>query len=85
MIAQFKSQSGSAWLCAVLAISLATACTSNESNTHFAAATESKSSSADEIVPPKNPDGFSGAIGNVVKFSGNEVEINTATSPWSSN
>ena len=61
---------------------LATGCSSSESNSHATAVTDSSSSkSADEIVPPKNPDGFSGAIGNVVKYSDSEVTINANDKP----
>lgn len=70
-----KLQQGT-WLGAVLVIALAIGCNSNESSSpSTASADSSKSKSADEIVQPKNADGFSGAIGNVVKFSVNEVEI----------
>ena len=75
-------QSRSALLAVALVFILASGCASNESNPpSTASADSSKSKSADEIVPPKNPDGFSGAIGNVVKFSGNEVEITTSDKP----
>jgi hypothetical protein len=77
-----KLQSISTWLGAVLVISLAIGCGSNESNSKpVASADSSKSKSADEIVPPTNPNGFSGAIGNVVKFSDKEVEISTNDKP----
>ena len=78
-----RLQSRSALLGVVLAISLANGCTSNESKSRPIDSADSKSKSADEIVPPKNPDGFSGAIGNVVKFSENEVEITTNDKPLS--
>ena len=81
---QFKKifQSRSTLLAVVLAFTLAYGCTSNDSNSHStASADSSKSKSADEIVPPTNPDGFSGAIGNVVKFSDKEVEISTNDKP----
>jgi len=65
----------SAWLGAVLVIALPIGCNSSESSSNSASADSSKSKSADEIVQPKNADGFSGAIGNVVKFSEHEVEI----------
>ena len=74
-------------LAVVLTISLAISCNSNEPNSTPAASADAKSSAdkksttTDEVVPPKNPDGFSGAIGNVVKFSGNEVEITTSDKP----
>jgi hypothetical protein len=76
-----KLQLRSTLLAVVLAFILANGCTSNESNSPSVASADSKSKSADEVVPPKNPDGFSGAIGNVVKFSGNEVEITTNDKP----
>ena len=83
MKTQFKTklQSRGALLAMSLAFILANGCTSNESNSHPVVSTDSTSKSADEIVPPKNPDGFSGAIGNVVKFSDNEVEITTNDKP----
>ena len=75
-------QTRSALLAVALVFILASGCNSNESNSpSTASADSSKSKTADEIVPPKNPDGFSGAIGNVVKFSGNEVEITTSDKP----
>jgi len=84
MKTQFKTklQSLSILLGAVLVISLTIGCTSNESNSHpVVSADSSKSKSVDEIVPPMNADGFSGAIGNVVKFSDKEVEITTNDKP----
>jgi len=83
MKTQFKSklQPRSTLLAVVLAFILANGCTSNESNSHSVVSADSNSKSADEIVPPKNPDGFSGAIGNVVKFSGNQVEITANDKP----
>jgi hypothetical protein len=83
METQFKTklQSRSTLLAVVLAFIMANGCTSNESNSHSVASAGSNSKSADEIVPPKNPDGFSGAIGNVVKFSDNEVEITADDKP----
>lgn len=76
-----KLRSGSTLLAVVLAIILANGCTSNESDPHSKVSADSKSMSADEVVPPKNPDGFSGAIGNVVKYSDHEVEITTNDKP----
>jgi hypothetical protein len=85
MKTQFKTklQSRSALLAVVLALILANGCTSGESNSHSAASADStgNAKSSDEIVPPTNPDGFSGAIGNVVKFSGKEVTINANDKP----
>ena len=86
MKTQFKTklQSRSTLLAVALAFVLANGCTSNEANSHpMVSADSSTSKSADEIVPPKNPDGFSGAIGNVVKFSDKEVEITTNDKPLS--
>ena len=63
---------------------LATGCGSNgssASNATASAPSDSTSKSADEIVPPTNPDGFSGAIGNVVKYSDNLVQINANDKP----
>jgi hypothetical protein len=72
---------------AALAITLAGGCNSGDSNSHAAAATDSSATSttgaksADDIVPPTNPDGFSGAIGNVIKYSDQEVTINANDKP----
>ena len=71
----------SALVVAALAVVLASGCASNESNSQPSAAADSNSKSADEIVPPTNPGGFSGAIGNVVKFSAAEVELATPDKP----
>ena len=81
MKTQFKTkfQSRSTLLAVVLVF--IQGCTSNESNSHSMASADSSSKSADEIVPPKNPAGFSGAIGKVVKFSDNEVEITANDKP----
>jgi len=83
MKTQFKTkwQSGSGLFAVVLAFILANGCASNETNSHAVASADSVSKSADEIVPPTNPDGFSGAIGNVVKFSEKEVEITADGKP----
>jgi hypothetical protein len=83
MKTQFKTklQSPSTLLAVVLAFILANGCNLSESNSHAIVSADSNSKSADEIVPPKNSDGFSGAIGNVVKFSDNEVEITTNDKP----
>ena len=83
MKTQFKTkwQSLSSLLAVALVFILVNGCTSNESNSHPIVSADSISTSADEIVPPKNPDGFSGAIGNVVKFSDKEVEIATNDKP----
>jgi hypothetical protein len=85
MKTQFKTklQSRISLLTIALAFILINGCTSNDPDSHSAASasTDKKSSPTDEIVPPKNPEGFSGAIGNVVKFSGNEVEISTNDKP----
>jgi hypothetical protein len=83
MKTQFKTkfQLRSTLLAVVLAFILANGCTSNESNSQSTASGDSKSKPADEIVPPKNPEGFSGVIGNVIKFSGKEVEITANDKP----
>jgi len=79
---QTKLKSRSTLLAVGLAVILASGCSSNEANSHPAAAADSTSAkSADEIVPPTNPDGFSGAIGNVIKFAGKEVTINANDKP----
>ena len=64
-----------------LALILATGCASNGSDAPAAAPADSSSKTADEIVPPTNPSGFSGAIGNVVKYSDTLVEINANDKP----
>jgi hypothetical protein len=83
MKAQFKTnlQSRITMLAVVLSLFMANGCTSNESDSHATAPGDTKSKSADEIVPPTNPDGFSGAIGNVIKFSTKEVTINANDKP----
>jgi hypothetical protein len=83
MKTQFKSKlhSRNTLLAVVLAFILANGCTSNGSNSHSVVSADSNSKSADEIVPPMNPDGFTGAIGNVVKFSDKEVELATNDKP----
>ena len=68
------------FICA-LAVILATGCASNGSDAPAAAPADSTSKTADEIVPPTNPSGFSGAIGNVVKYSDSLVEINANDKP----
>ncbi|GGB05337.1 hypothetical protein [Puia dinghuensis] len=80
---QFKTnlQSRSTLLALSLAFILTNGCTSNESNAHATAPADSTSKSADEIVPPTNPNGFSGAIGNVVKYADNQVEISAGDKP----
>lgn len=83
MKTQFKTKlrSLSTLLAIVLGLILANGCTSNESNSHPMVSADSSSKSTDEIVPPRNADGFSGAIGNVVKFSDKEVEITANDKP----
>jgi hypothetical protein len=83
MKAQFKTklESRSSLLAVAVTFILASGCTSNEANSRPMVSADSSSKSADEVVPPKNPDGFSGALGNVVKFSDTEVEIATTDKP----
>ena len=76
-----KLQSRTTLLAVVLALILANGCTSNEPASHPAAPADSSAKASDEIVPPTNPDGFSGAIGNVVKFSDHAVEITADNKP----
>lgn len=79
-----KLQSRSALLVLGVAVVLAGGCNSGESNSHATASADSSATStktADEIVPPTNPDGFSGAIGNVIKYADHEVEINANDKP----
>jgi hypothetical protein len=66
---------------AALILILASGCNSNESNAHATPSTDSTAKIADEIVPPTNPNGFTGAIGNVIKYSDNSVEINANDKP----
>ena len=72
---KIKLQSRGTLFAVALAFILLNGCTSGESNSNATA------KSADEIVPPKNPDGFSGAIGNVVTFSDSEVVITANDKP----
>lgn len=76
---KFKVQS--ILLMVALVVILASGCTSGEPNSRAAAPADSSARSADEIVPPTNPDGYSGAIGNVVKYSDALVEINANDKP----
>lgn len=76
-----KFKSLSAILVGFFVVILANGCTSGESNSHAAGSADSTSKSADEIVPPTNPDGYSGAIGNVIKYSDTLVEINANDKP----
>jgi hypothetical protein len=83
MTTQFKKkfQLPGVLLALSLAFVLANSCNSNEQASHPAAPADSIPKSADEVVPPKNPDGFTGVIGNVVKFSATQVELNTGDKP----
>ena len=76
-----KLPSRTTLLAIFLAIFFVNGCTSNESNASSTVSADSSAKSTDEVIPPKNPDGFSGAIGNVVKFSDTEVEITTNDKP----
>jgi hypothetical protein len=78
-----KLNSLSASLAVVCTFILASGCGSNESNSTAPASADSSSpaKTADDIVPPTNPDGYSGAIGNVIKFGDHEVEINADGKP----
>ena len=74
-------QSGSALLAVTLAIILANGCNSPASDSQSKAPADGDAKSADEIIPPTNPSGFIGAIGNVVKYSDNLVEITANDKP----
>jgi hypothetical protein len=77
-----KLKSLSASLAAALTFILASGCGSDASNSNPAASADSSSTkTADDIVPPTNRVGYSGAIGNVVKFGDHEVEINEDGKP----
>ena len=76
-----KLQSRITFLAVGLVLFMADGCSSNASNSHATASVDSTSKSADEIVPPTNPDGFSGAIGNVVKFTDTLVQITASDKP----
>jgi hypothetical protein len=76
-----KWRSGSTFLAVALAFILVNGCNSDAPDSHPAASADSSSKSADEIVPPTNPNGFSGALGNVVKFSASELELATNDKP----
>lgn len=80
-----KLQSGSALLAVILTITLANGCASGDSNSHAAAPADSTSTSksTDEIVPPTNPNGFTGAIGNVVKITDKDVQLSGSDKPVS--
>jgi len=83
MKTQFKIKwhSRSVLFAVILTFVLANGCGSNDPNSPAATATDATSKSNDEIVPPTNPNGFTGAIGNVVKFSPTEVELATPDKP----
>ncbi len=76
-----KLQSRSTLLALALVLFMVNGCDTNASNSQPAAPADSDKKAADEIVPPTNPNGFSGAIGNVVRFSNHEVEINADDKP----
>ena len=79
---QFRTRLQSRITILAVALAFMQGCASNESNSHATAPADSTAkSAADEIVPPTNPDGFSGAIGNVVKFSDHAVEITADNKP----
>jgi hypothetical protein len=80
---QFKTKlpSRGALIGLFLAVILANGCASNGSDSHAAGSADSSSKTADEIVAPTNPNGFTGALGNVVKFSPTEVELSTSDKP----
>src|ERR1700743_2582660 len=85
MNTHFKSKlsSRSGLLAVAFAVVLAGGCGSNDSTTHAAMPADSNARSADEIVPPTNPDGFSGALGNVSKISDTLLELPTPDKPLS--
>jgi len=60
---------------------LVNGCGSNDSNSQGAAPADSTAKAADEIVPPTNPGGYSGALGNVSKLSDTLLELATADKP----
>jgi hypothetical protein len=76
-----KLQSRSTLFAVGMAFMLASGCNSNDSNAHAAAAADSSAKTADEVVPPTNPTGYTGAIGNVIKYSDSLVEINANDKP----
>jgi hypothetical protein len=76
-----KLQSRITLLALALALFMASGCDTNASNSEPATPADSGKKSADEIVPPTNPDGSSGALGNVVKYSPGEVELATNDKP----
>lgn len=76
-----KFRSLSTALAVVIAVVLINGCASRDSNSQPPTSADTASKTADDIVPPKNPDGFSGAIGNVVTFSDSAVEISTNDKP----
>jgi hypothetical protein len=83
MNTHFKStlQSRSGRLAVVLMLVLATGCGSSDSNSKVAPVADSSAKSADEIVPPTNPGGFTGALGNVSKLSDTLLELATPDKP----
>ncbi|HEV3414952.1 MAG TPA: hypothetical protein VG101_20880 [Puia sp.] len=75
-----KLQSRSSLVVAAVALVLASGCASNESDPGATVPADS-SKSANDIVPPTNPDGFTGALGNVVKFSDTLLQLATTDKP----
>jgi len=73
--------SGKMWVAVALVIYLGYGCSSGQSDSHATATGDSKSTTNDEIVAPKNPDGYSGVVGDVAKFSDTEVEITVDSKP----
>jgi hypothetical protein len=63
------------------AIVLVHGCGANDSNAPVAAPADANAKSADEIVPPTNPEGFTGALGNVSKLSDTLLELATPDKP----
>jgi hypothetical protein len=68
-------------LAAAIVLVLAGGCGSTDSNSQAAAPADSNAKSADEIVPPTNPAGYSGALGNVSRLSDTLLELATADKP----
>jgi hypothetical protein len=83
MNTHFKSnlKSRSSFLAIALVLALTTGCGSNDSNSAVAAPADSSAKATDDIVPPTNPNGFTGALGNVSKLSDTLLELATTDKP----
>lgn len=83
MNTHFKSklQSRGSLLAVVFTFVLINGCGSNDAGSHVTATPDSSAKSADEIVQPTNPAGFTGVLGGVSKLSDTLLELATGDKP----